>query len=110
RAHAPIKLVVKHHRRRASAVTQAINRLEREIAVARSLAKLDTEASAHVLCQRHRAHRLARLRAAQPNHIAAGRLMAKIVIESDNPVNLGAREIERMSDYRHAVARHVAEA
>jgi hypothetical protein len=63
-----------------------------------------------VLGKRYRAHRLTGLGAAKPNHVSPRRLVAKIVVESDDSMDLSTREIEHMSDYRYALARHVAKA
>jgi hypothetical protein len=55
------------------------------------------------------ARSLARLRAAELQHMPAGRLVAQVVIEGENAVHLGTREVERLRDQRDRRLRHMAE-
>ena len=56
-----------------------------------------------------RAHGLAGLGAAQPEHMPAWRDAAEMVIETDHPVHFGATEVEGMGDDRHRGRWHMAE-
>ena len=59
--------------------------------------------------ERVAAHRLAGLGAAELQHMPAGRVAAVIVIEGDDAVHLGARQVQRLGDHRQRFLRHVAE-
>src|SRR5690348_13206895 len=59
RCHAAMQLAVDHQCRRAGAVAETIDRLEREAAVRGGLFEIDAEARPGVRGQRIRAHRLA---------------------------------------------------
>ena len=58
------------------------------------------------VCGRERvgAQRLAGLGAAELQHVPAGRVVAEIVIEGDDPVHLGAGDVQRRGDHRDGVA------
>ena len=91
------------------AQAEAVDRLERHAAVGGGAAAGDAEAILRPRHQRLAAHRLAGLGAAQLEHVTAGRLAAEVVIEGDDAVHLGARQIESIGEDRHHCRRHVAE-
>ena len=49
------------------------------------------------------------LGAAELDDMAAGRLAAEIMVEGDDAVHLGARQVQRLGDERHRRLRHIAE-
>ena len=55
------------------------------------------------------ARRLARLGAADLDHAAPGRDLAKVVVVADDAVHLGPRQVERRRNLRQSLARHMAE-
>jgi len=60
--------------------------------------------------ERVAAHRLAGLGSAQFHNVSTGRGSAEVVIEGDNPVHVGARNVERLGNPRQNLRRNVAEA
>lgn len=62
--------------------------------------KRDTEAALCVLRERFSLHCLARLGLTDLDHVCAGRMTAKVVIERNDAVNVGARKIQRRCDDR----------
>ena len=77
----------------ARAQAEAIDGLDGELAIRRRLA-LETEAPA-IRCD---AARLAGFGAAELDHWRPARLLAEVVIEGDDAVHLGARQVERLGD------------
>lgn len=77
------------------------------MSVRRRLVKRNTEAALHVFRERFGLHRLARLGLADLDHVCAGRMTAKVVIERDDAVNVGARKIQRRCDDRDRCIRNV---
>src|SRR3984957_10542265 len=53
--------------------------------------------------ERHAAERLTGLRSAEMNNRAAGTLLKKVMIESDDSVNFGNGEVQLFRDERHRV-------
>jgi hypothetical protein len=51
---------------------------------------------------------LARLRLAQLEDMPAGRSLAEVMIEGDDPVHFRARQIKRLRDQRHRRVRDIA--
>ena len=106
----PTSSAVEHRRRRRGAEAEAIDRLERDRAVAASSRRSRCRAS----LQRAPARRsppIAWQASARQSltHMAAGRLAAEVVVEGDDAVHLGARQVQRLGDERHRRLRHVAE-
>ena len=56
-----------------------------------------------------RAHRLAGFGLAELQHMAAGRMRAIVMIEGDDAVHLGPRDVQRFGDHRQRFLRHIAE-
>ena len=75
---------------------QTIDGFERDAAIGRGLAQADAEFGLRPCGQRIAARRLARLRATQFQHVPAGRLTPEVVIEGDDAMDLGAREVQRL--------------
>ena len=100
---------VQHRRWRRRAQAEAVDRLQRDAAVGAGAAAGDAEPILGARHQRLAAHRLAGLGAAQLEHVAAGRLAAEVVIEGDDAVHLGARQVQRVGERRHGRLGHVAE-
>ena len=76
---------------------------------ARGLAQSRRRARLRARGERVAAGGLAGFGAAQLQHVAAGRLAAEVVIEGDDAMHLGARQVQRLRDHRHGLLRHVAE-
>jgi hypothetical protein len=107
--HTAVHRLVDHDRGRARAVAEAVHGLEAEAAVVRRLMEIDAELLARVVLERARAHRLARLGTADVDGLFARRLRAKEMIESDDAMHLGAREVQHLGDDGHGGFRHEAE-
>jgi len=74
------------------------------------LSKFDSETFLNMCREFDRAHRLARLGAADADDVSAGGRSPKIVVEADDAVNLGAREIQRSRDFGDRIRRDIAKA
>src|SRR3546814_20575826 len=61
------------------------------------MAPVEAEAVERVAGQRLAAHRLAGFGAAQLEHMLAGRSAAEIMVEADDAVDFGARQVQRSS-------------
>src|SRR5262249_49686821 len=81
---------VEHGGRGDRAQAKAIDRLQRYTAVRGGRTHLDAEPRRGVRGERIATGRLAGLRAAQLEHVTAGRRAAKVMIKSDDPVHFGA--------------------
>jgi hypothetical protein len=55
------------------------------------------------------AESLARLGTTQTHHVLTGWCAPKVVVESDDAVNLGPRDIQPLGDQRHRCLRDVSE-
>ena len=84
-------------------------RLERDAPIGRGLAQRDAEPGLRARGERVAARRLAGFGAAELEHVAAGRLAAEVMIEGDDAMDLGAREVERRRDQGHGGLGDIAE-
>jgi hypothetical protein len=84
-------------------------RFEREQPVRRDLVVLDAEPALRVRGERIAPHRLARLRLADRDDVPTGRLGTKMVVERDDAVDLGTREVEPALHVRDRRERDVSE-
>src|SRR5690606_16109269 len=83
---AAVNRLIDHDGRRACAVAEAIDGLERVAPVGRRAVEVDCELLARVLLELTRTHRLAGLGAAEIHDLLAGRLRAEEVVERDDAV------------------------
>ena len=109
RRHAAVDFIVKHRRGRAGAEPEAVHRLEGESTIRRGLAEADAEALLRMTLDRTAAGGLAGFRAADLQHMPARRPGAEVMIEGDDAVHLGARQVERARDHGHRARRDAAE-
>ena len=93
----------------AGTIAQAIHWLQGNIAVGGGLAELDTELLFGVRFELAGTHGLAGFRPADLYHMAAGRRAAKIMIETDNAVYLGAGELHAGGNQGDSLSRDIAE-
>ena len=77
--------------------------------VRRRLVEADAEPLLRVALDRAAARRLAGFRVADLQHVPARRPGAEVMIEGDDAVHLGARQVERARDHRHGGRRDAAE-
>ena len=71
--------------------------------------EIDTQTRLGVLRQRVASHRLTGLRLAQAYDVAPGRGRAKVMVERDDSMDLGARYVERARNLRERFRRHEAD-
>ena len=100
---------VDHDRRRAGAVAEAVDRLEREPPVRRGLVEIHPQAALGMLGEPLRAHGLACLGPAQAHGVRPGRRAPEVVVKRDHAMNLGAREVEPLGNQGHRGWRNVTE-
>ena len=91
---------VEHGRRRHRAEPEAVDRFESDAAVGTGLAECHAEARLGLRRKRFAAGGLAGFGAAQLEHVTPRRVFAKVVIEGDDAVDFGARDIQRLGDNR----------
>src|SRR5262249_61247103 len=84
RRHAAVELAVDHHRGRAGAVAETVDRLERECAVRGRLMKADAELRLRVRLERPPVHRLTGFGAAEVNRGPAWRALPHEIVEDDH--------------------------
>jgi hypothetical protein len=82
-----------HRRRRGRAEPQTVDRLKRHAAVRRSRAHADAKPRLRARRQRIAAGRLAGFGATELDDVAARRLATKVMIEGDDAVHFGARQV-----------------
>ena len=75
----------------------------------RGLAEVHAEPLLGSFGERNAAHRLACLGPAQRERVLAARLQMEIVIEGCDAINLGARNVERLSNLRQRFLRNISE-
>ncbi len=97
-----------HRRRRSGAEAQTVDRLERNAAIRRGRTHGDAKPRLGMLCQAVAPCRLARLSAAKLEDAASCRLAAKIMVEGNDAVHLGAGQVERVRHHRDRCFRHAA--
>ncbi len=100
---------VQHRRRRGGAEAEAIDRLQRDARIGRGISKRNAELCFRARSERIAARSLAGFGAAQFQHMAAGGLVAEVMIEGEDAMDFGARQIERRGDHRNRRLRHIAE-
>ena len=71
--------------------------------------KIDAEMRTHVAGQCLTADRLAGFGLAETNHVPPAWLSAEIVIEADDPMHVGAGQVERMRNRCNGLAGNVAQ-
>src|SRR5262249_37091921 len=108
--HAAIQAAIEHHGRAAGAPAQAIYWLQREAAVSARLMEIDAEARPRVRSQSLAPNGLAGFGLAETNHMPTSRLGAEIVIDADDAMPLGARQVECVSNRCNGFAGNVAQA
>ena len=92
-----------------SAIAQAINRLDREMARGRGAIDRDALLVFEVVDEVFAAHGLAGLGAAEFDHALASGSLAEVVVKGDCAVNFGLGHIERVRDHRHGALVDIAE-
>ncbi len=103
-----VHLAIQHGGGCGGTEPETINRFQRYRPVQRCLVEIDAEQLLDLVLESHTAHRLAGLGATELQDMSSGRVVAIVVIESDNAMNLGARQIERAGNHRHRILRNVA--
>src|SRR5437667_233982 len=106
---AAMKAPVDHDRGGAGAVAETVDRLEREASVGGRLVKIDPEAAPRVRGESLRTHRLTRLGLTQAHQVSAGARVAEVVVEADDAVHLGAREVQALGHQGNGSLRYKAE-
>ena len=91
---------VEHRRRRDRAQAEAIDRLKRDAPSAVVSPNCNAEPRFARAPQARRRRGLAGFGAAELQHVAARGLAAEVVIEGDDAVHLGARDVQRLRDHR----------
>src|SRR5207253_4155823 len=104
-----MKAPVDHDRGGAGAVAETVDRLEREASVGGRLVKIDPEAAPRVRGESLRTHRLTRLGLTQAHQVSAGARVAEVVVEADDAVHLGAREVQALGHQGNGSLRYKAE-
>ena len=100
---------VDHRRRAGGAEAEAVDRLERDARRRWSLPQaVPSRASARATSASQPIDWQASARQSFSTCRPAG-ACAEVVVEGDDPVHLGARQVERLGDHRDRVARHVTE-
>lgn len=100
---------VEHCGRCGRAQPEAVDRLQRDAIIGRRLAERHAKFRLGARRERIAARGLTGLRAAQLQHMAAGRLVPEIMIEREDAMDFGARQVERLRHHRNRCLRHVAE-
>jgi len=100
---------IQHDGWRTGTEAKTVDRLKRDAAVECRLMKIDAEQGFDTLGQCIAAHRLASLGATEFQHVPAGGMIAVIMIEGYNAVDLGAGKVELLGDNRQGFLRHVSE-
>jgi hypothetical protein len=109
RIDAAIQLTIDHHGRGERAIAQAIDGIERHLAVGAGLAEAQLEACFGVAAQGFARHRLAGFGPADLHHMAAGGLTAEIMIERDDAMHFGAGKVDGLGDDGDYAFRHTAQ-
>jgi len=109
RSQASVKAAIDHRSRGARAVAEAVDRLEGKLSVGRRLVKVHSEFVLGMRGERVGAERLAGLGSTQTHYVLARRRPAKVVVERDYAVNLGAGNIQSLGDERNRPLRHIAQ-
>src|SRR3954447_5307201 len=99
------ELTIDLHRGPERAVAEAEDLLQRRLAVTGGVAHVDSEAGDGPGHEGLAAERLAGLRAADPDRTPPGRLLAEVLVEGDDAVDVGRRDVELLGDHRHRGAR-----
>jgi len=105
---AAMQLTIDHHRRRQSAIAEAIDGFERHASIGGGLAEAGPEARLGMIAQSLAIHRLAGFSPADFHHMAAGRFAAEIMIEGDDAVDFSAGQIDGFGDNGDDSIRHTA--
>ena len=110
RRDAPISSPSSMHRRRQSAIAEAIDGSSVSRAVRRGLAEVDAEARRAAARPAPRRPSTGRLRPGRAcTTWRPARLAAEVVIEGDDAMDLGARQVKRLGDQRHGRIVDIAE-
>src|SRR5579863_6868203 len=109
RGHPAMQPVIDHHRGRAGAVAQAVDRLQREPPVGCRLMEVYSQPPPRVRSQRLTPYSLTRFRPAHVHGMRPRARAAKEMVERDDAVDLCAREIELRCHERYRRRRDVPE-
>src|SRR5262249_51988824 len=104
-----VQPLVEQNRWAERAVPKTIDRLEADRPVRGGLVKVDAKSLLGVSFELDRPERLARLVAANMDDMPSGQIVSEVMIETDDPVHLRAREIELGSDEGHCILGDVSE-
>ena len=99
----PADLAIDHRRRRAGAVAEAVHGFERDRAIGARLAEIEPAGAASRIPRARRRSSPGRPRRGTAGRCAPGRPFAKVMIETDDAVHFGARQVQRLGDQRHGI-------
>lgn len=102
-------VVVDGHRRRAGAVSETVDRLQRKLFIGAGFVEVDAENLLGMLFQRFGIHGLAGLCAADTYRVFARRRGAKIMIKTDDAVDFGLGKTERCCNVLDRVLRNITQ-
>jgi hypothetical protein len=104
-----MQIAIEHDGGSTGAITQAVYRLEREAPVAARVAKVQLQATLDVLRELLAVHGAAGLGLTQLQDVTARGAIAKVMVEGDDTMYLGARKIECVGDQGHCSGWHMTD-
>src|SRR3954454_17410665 len=96
-------------RRPEGTVAEAEDLLQRRLTVARGVADIDAQVGRGPSDESLTAEGLTGLGATDPDRAPPGRLLAEVLVERDDSVDVGRRDVQLLSHHRYRGARDVAE-